>query len=223
MEFGKAFSFAFEDKDWLMKLGIAALILLIPLLGQIIVLGWALEITRRVIDNDPQPLPDWSDFGGHTLRGILVWVISFVYSLPIILVSACSSSLPAIFQEGGDDTIASVLTIITICLSCLIFLYSVFLGFVLPAALGTFAKTGQLGSAFRFGEVFGLVRAAPAAYLITLLGGIAASFVAMLGIIACFIGVIFTMAYASTITMHLYGQAYNVAVAQRDLQMGEVY
>jgi hypothetical protein len=48
MEFGRAFSYAFEDSEWIKKVGIAALVFLIPLLGLIILMGWSLEIIRRV-------------------------------------------------------------------------------------------------------------------------------------------------------------------------------
>jgi len=223
VEFGKAFSYPFEDQEWLQKLGIAALIMLIPILGQWIVAGWGLEITRRVIQRDPQPLPDWSDFGGHLVRGLKVLVVSLVYALPIILISACQQGFTIALQNNNDDAAVMAMTVITVCLSCFSLIYGLFLGLVMPAALGKFAATGEMGAAFRFGEVFGLVRAAPAAYLIALLGGIISAFVAMLGLIVCIIGVIFTAAYAYTINSHLYGQAYNEAMATGDAAAVQAY
>ena len=78
MDFGKAFSFVFEDEDWIKKIGIGALLSL-TVIGLIPVLGWALEITKRVINKDAEVLPDWSDFGGYITRGFLTFVIVFVY------------------------------------------------------------------------------------------------------------------------------------------------
>ena len=104
-----------------------------------------------------------------------------------------------------------------------VFLFSLALGFVLPAALGQFAATGQMGAAFRFSEVFALVRAAPMAFLLTLLGSVLASIVASLGIILCIIGVIFTSAWAATVTGHLYGQAYKTASASRGMPASPAY
>jgi uncharacterized membrane protein len=40
MDFGRAFSFVFEDPDWLKKVAIAGLVMLIPVIGQLVVLGW---------------------------------------------------------------------------------------------------------------------------------------------------------------------------------------
>jgi len=222
MEFGKAFSFAFEDKDWIKKLGIGALLMIIPFIGWLVVAGWGIEITKRVIQRDPQPLPDWSDFGGYLVKGLQVFVIGLVYSLPIILVNICQQGVTLFGQQGDtmDETILMAFTVFAVCFGCVSFIYSIFLGFILPAALGNFAATGQMGAGFRFGEVFGLVRAAPVAYLLALLGGFVASLIASLGVILCVIGILFTAVYAYTINAHLYGQAYNEGMAARGLKPG---
>jgi hypothetical protein len=222
MDFGKAFTYVFDDKDWLKKIGIAGVIGLISIVLTVIIVGiagffllggWMIELTRRVIQHDPEPLPDWNDFGGYFMKGLQVFVIGLVYSLPMILISICGS-LPSIFmQNGNDNTAAGILSAISICISCISIIYSLLLMVVLPAALAKFAESGQMGSAFRFGEVIGLVRAAPAAYVMVLLGGIIASFISGLGVIACGIGLVFTIPYAMAINAHLYGQAYDVATA----------
>lgn len=214
MEFGRAFSYITEDTDWLKKVGIAALVSLIPLIGQITVLGWAMEITRRVINNDPEPLPGWDDFGGHLTKGFQAFVISFAYLLPVIIISGCSNILvPFMDQSSDSQALVAVLGIVTACLGCLMLIYSLAIGIILPAALGNFAAKGELGAGFRFAEIFGLVRAAIGPYLLVLVGALVAGFVASLGVILCVIGVVFTQAFAMAITAHLYGQAYNAAKA----------
>jgi len=82
------------------------------------------------------------------------------------------------------------------------------MAFAMPAAMGNYAARGNLGAAFRFKEVFGLLRSAPGAYLLTLLGIMVAGFVAGLGTIACVIGMFATLVYSQAIMGHLYGQAY---------------
>ena len=39
MDFGKAFTYVFDDADWIKKVGIAAVLMLIPFVGQVIVAG----------------------------------------------------------------------------------------------------------------------------------------------------------------------------------------
>lgn len=226
MEFGKAFTYPFEDQEWLKKLGIAGGIAILSLVlsvvivgiaGFILLSGWMLEIVRRVINRDPVPLPDWNDFGAYFSKGLQAFVVGLVYSLPAILIGACVGLLPLALgidpttSSGSSDSMTTAYTVATLCLNCLSGLYSLFLGIVLPAALGRLAATGQVGSAFRFGEVFGLVRAAPVAYILVLVGGIVSSFISGLGVILCVIGLVITIPYGMAINGHLYGQAYNVA------------
>jgi hypothetical protein len=213
MEFGRAFSFITQDAKWLQKVGIAALVMLIPIVGGIVVFGWALEITRRVINNDPEPLPDWNDFGSLLSKGFQAFVVNFVYSLPIILISACSNVLVTLGTSGNSDsdTITYVLMAVSVCIGCFSLIYGILIGLLIPAAMGNLAASGQLSAGFRFGEVIGLVRAAPGAYAMVLLGAIVGGIVASFGVIACFIGIFFTAALAMAFNAHLWGQAYNVA------------
>ena len=218
MDFGKAFSYVFEDQDWIKKVGISALIMLIPIVGQIVVGGWALEITRRVIRRDPEPLPDWSEFGDFAIKGLKVMVIGIAYALPLILLSICGQ-VPYFFVDSMGSDAETFVMFLSICIGCFSMIYGIFLGFVLPAALGNFAATEELSAAFRFGEVFGLLRAAPMAYLMVLVGAFVAGLVAMLGMVACFIGLFVTIPYSYAVNAHLQGQAYNEAVAARGSQV----
>lgn len=211
MNIGKAFSYIFEDQEWLTKVGLAALITLIPLIGTLAVLGWMLEITRRVILNDAQPLPAWNDFGGYLSRGFMALVIAFVYALPLVVITGCMQAALVPLYDQSNDVMTMAVSAITLAFSCVSILYSIALGLVLPAAYARYADTGQLGEAFKFGYIFNLLRAAPSAYLLVLLGSILAGFAASLGMIACFIGILFTAALAMAVNGHLYGQAYNIA------------
>ncbi len=123
MDFGKAFSFVFEDEDWIKKIGVGALLSL-TVIGLIPVLGWALEITKRVIKKDDEILPDWSDFGGYITRGFLVFVVVFVYTLPITVLSGCGTGLTALSDSYGEEALTAIALVVTICFSCVTFLYS---------------------------------------------------------------------------------------------------
>jgi len=217
MQFGRAFSFAFEDQEWLKKIGIAALVSLIPLVGQVFLIGWGFEVTRRVIARDPHPLPDWSDFGGHLVRGLKVALVYLVYSLPVLVLAGClqvgmigATTLIA-GQDSNGDAASIAIIVVASALGCLMLIYSILMAFLLPAALGKLAATGNLGDAFRLGEVFALVRAAPGPYVLAILGSILAGIIGGLGSIACGIGAIVTAAYSGVVVGHLTGQAYLAA------------
>ncbi|MFC1996912.1 DUF4013 domain-containing protein [Chloroflexota bacterium] len=211
MEFGKSFTYVFEDDDWIMKILLAAVITFIPIVGPLAVAGWGVEITKRVIQKDTEPLPGWSDFVNYLIKGLVVMLIGFVYMLPVILVQICASGLLFAGSESGDNTLETVSNIVMVCFSCLTFIYAILMGFLIPAAIGNYASTGEVGAGFRFGEVFGLVKAAPVPYLLVVIGSFLAGLISFLGVIACFIGVFFTSVYASAIIAHLTGQAYHEA------------
>jgi hypothetical protein len=216
MDFGSAFTFVFQDTDWLKKVGIAAAVFLIPLVGPIVLLGWGLEITRRVINNEPQPLPDWSDFSGYLQKGLRGFVVSLAYLMPVILIAICGQLLNvgaiAGLSNADSDTAGMVITLIGTCTMCLVFVLAIVTGFILPAANGLLAVHDQVGAAFRFNEVLGLVRAAPGPYLMVVLGaGLANLLLAPLGALVCGIGILITSAFVTAVSGHLSGQAYKAA------------
>lgn len=208
MDIGKSFTFVFEDPNWAGKIIIGGLITLIPIVGWLFVIGYLVAIARNIIKGDPQPLPEWSDFGQIFVDGIYGFVIAFVYVLPIIIVSCVFwAPLSLISPDSGDGSF--LFTLLSCCFSAFVFIYAVIVGwFFIPAALGRYAETSDLASALRFGEVLDVSRADPVAFLIALLIAWVASFLASFGLILCCVGVIFTAFYAQCVTGHIYGQAY---------------
>ncbi len=215
MDFGAAFSFAFQDQDWLKKLGIAALLLLIPVVGWLFVTGWTIEIIRRVIRHDSVLLPEWNDFGKYFMDGLLMAIAGFIYTLPANLVNGIAQGANAYMQGNGDTSgdMATVIMVVVGCAGCIAFIYSILVGLILPAVYANYAVKGGFGAAFQFGEIFALFKAAPGAFVIAFLGSIVAAIIGTLGVIVCIIGIVATMAYACTIGSHLTGQAYNQAQA----------
>ena len=80
MDIGKAFTFVFEDEDWIVKVLIGAVLALTGI-GFIPIIGYGMEVARRVVRGDPQPLPAWDDWGTKIVEGLLSSVITFVWSL----------------------------------------------------------------------------------------------------------------------------------------------
>jgi hypothetical protein len=211
MDFARAFSYVFQDPDWIKKLAVIALVTLIPVVGWFVLLGWSLEVTRHVIQRDPTPLPNvrFGEQLGHGFRGFLVGLVYAIpvilLQLPIILATSLSGNLDA-------DVAGTLVAVVSVCCGGLIFIYAICLAVILPAAYANFVAQNRVGAGLKLGEIFGLLRAAPGAYLFVLLGSILAGFVASLGTILCVVGVLLTAAYAQAVMGHLYGQAYLEAV-----------
>lgn len=219
MEYGRAFAFPTQNIDWVKKWAIAGAISLIPIVGQLVMAGYSVEITRRVINNEPTTLPDWSDFGAFLRKGFGVLVIGLVYFLPIVLLGLCLGvplGVASALQSGASDTewLGQLGGFLGACLGCLGALYGLVAGMLLQVALGRYAATDQIGAALRVAEVFALVRAKPGVFLIVMVvSALAQSVLTSLAVIACVIGAAWGGAYAALATAHLTGQAYRYVSA----------
>lgn len=205
MDFSLSFSFPFQDEGWVKKIVLTAVISLIPIIGQLALIGWLVELTRRVIRGDAEPLPDWADFGGILVLGLKMFAIGFVYAIPLMFMTIPMAIFDALVDS---DSAVALYTIVTLCFSCFALIYGLALAFFIPAAVGELAATDNLGAAINPTNIIAHVRAAPSAYLLAFLGTIVAGFLSGFGVILCFVGVILTAVYASAIQGHLYGQAY---------------
>ena len=106
----------------------------------------------------------------------------------------------------------SVKGILFVVLGCFAAVYGIVLAVVTPAAITQYAVTGQLPAAFRFSEVIAYIRNNASNYIVAILLGIVAGFVAQFGIIACVIGLFVTAPWASFVQYHLYGEVYRHSV-----------
>ncbi|MGQ9490756.1 MAG: DUF4013 domain-containing protein [Anaerolineae bacterium] len=221
MDFGKAFTFMFEDPDWLRKLGIGTLVglasivfmpLLIGLIPLIILVGYALDTLRNVMDGRERPLPEWEDWGGFLLRGFRLSAAFFVWALPAILV-AIPLFLGSVLADQGRG-MEAIGVVLIVCSSCLLILWGLFLALISPAIYARVARLENFSAAFEFGKIWAFTRDnignVIIAILLTWVAGLIASLIAGLGLIALLIGVIVTIPFASLwqslVQAHLYGQ-----------------
>lgn len=220
MEYGKAFAFMTDDQEWIKKFLLAAVMVFIPVLGGFLLLGYSLEITRRVIKSESPALPEWSDFGDFLKKGFSAFIVVFVYTLPTALLSACAQApqVAMLVSDSSDGTFQMIGAGVAVCFACLTLLVGLVTGLLTPIALGRVADTGQIGSAFRFDEMFKLLRTKPGIYLIVMvIVSLATLILAPIGILACFVGLFPVIAYINLVAAHLYGQAYRVCKAESGL------
>lgn len=223
MNYGRAFSYVTEDPEWFKKVGIGMLIMLIPLIGQLAVFGWSMEMMRRIIHDEPEMLPDWDDFGKYLGNGFKELVVGLVYALPILVVYGCS--LATIFSltyaagsAGSDSSMGQALGgaagLGFICMYCGIFLFAAITALLMPPATGILAATGEIGAALRVKNVIALLRGAIGPYILSLLMiALVAPIASSLGFIACGLGTLFALTYIRLVIAHLFGQAYKIAKA----------
>ena len=205
MDIGKAFTFPFDDEDWVKKLIIGAVLLIIPIVN-FITFGYMIRTLRNVAEGRAKPLPEWDQWGDDFMKGLLVVVAGFIYSLPIVLVNIITAILGAIAGSTDSSGAQGVVALCTTVLSCLSALWGLAVAIVIPAAVVKYAQEGEFGSFFKFSELFQWIRDNLRNYVIALLVIIVARIVASFGVIACGIGVLFTMFWATVTMGHILGQ-----------------
>src|SRR3990172_4870815 len=106
MEYGTAFTYPQQDADWLKKWLIMAFVPLIPVVGGFLVLGYMVEIMRRVIKGETPVLPEWTDFGEYLKKGFMGFVVALVYAFPVIppAICLCAVQFGTAWAAGTADT-----------------------------------------------------------------------------------------------------------------------
>jgi hypothetical protein len=194
---GDAFVWPVRDPEWLSKVLIMGLILLIPIVGAMNGLGWMLATLDRLRAGEEKLPP--ANFE-HLGRGFQLFVVFLAYYVGLALIAALLY-VPAIvlLAEQGRDSSSTPLVLIGLGLlllgSSFVTLASLALTFATPSIVLAFDRGGIAGGV-RIDQVG---RRATASLINTLIAGlmlIAAGVVGQLGTILCLVGVVFTSAYA---------------------------
>ncbi|HEX8992102.1 MAG TPA: DUF4013 domain-containing protein [Anaerolineales bacterium] len=228
MQIEKAFRYQFEDAQWITKLGLGALISLVPILN-LMVVGYMVGIIRNMATHADQPLPDWDDLGDKFRDGLILAAAGLVYLAPILILVCLPlgvlAASGAISQSSGlhqlSQTLGAVGAVALACVTVVVALYSLVLSIIRPLIMVIFSHDGTFASCFRFREITHILDLRTGPFLATWLAAILASLVIglivgslnlVLGWIPCLgliVGVILalgTAVYLMTVDAHLFGQ-----------------
>lgn len=136
----EALQYPFADKQWKNKLGIATLLMVIPVVGWLALLGYGIRITRRVA-NDDRRLPDWQDFGRDANTGIMVAFGGSVYAAPVVVFLCMIIFLSGL---GGDE----VTLILSCCLGSMLLVYGIVITPLSQAAVAQYAHHNDVTEFF---------------------------------------------------------------------------
>ncbi len=204
MDIGRAFTFVFDDEDWIKKILIGGIVTLIPIVN-FIAFGYGVRLLRNVSRGEAKPLPEWDDWGGDFVRGALIFVAVLVYMLPLIVLSIFGAIVTAIAADAFGD-VGGVAGLCLFGINCLSVIWGILVALWMPAAIIRYAREEQFGAFFQFSEIWALISNNLGTYGMAILVSIIAGIVGGLGTIACGIGVIFTTFYGNMVSMHAYGQ-----------------
>ena len=204
MDIGKSFSYVLDDKDWVKKVAIGGVVNVVPILN-LVAAGYGLRVLKNVAEERAEPLPEWDDWGGDFVKGLLVMLGSMIYALPAILVSVIGGIITAIAADRSGQA-SGVAQVLILGINCLTGIWGLLVGLWMPAAMVNFVAKGQFSAMFEVQRIWDLISQNIGNYLTAIVVAIIASIAGGFGTIACVIGVIFTMFYATLVSMHALGQ-----------------
>ncbi len=213
LDIGRAFVFGFEDPDWIGKLLIGALIVLVSiafapfLIGIIPGLmlgGYMIAIARNVISGEELPLPNWENFGQLLSDGFRVFLASFVWSLPLLL--SLLPLLVALIVTGNNEISPFVLVIMLTCgLSSVV--YGLFFWLIMPIIYVQVVLDDTLGSGLNVAQMWAFLRTYPAeVFIVAIILTVADVLAALVGTLLCLVGLLVTSVWYLWVAGHLVGQ-----------------
>ncbi len=219
MRFGYALTFPVHDDHWFRKILLPACWLLVPVLGIVSVLGWACEVCRRAAGGQSEELPALN-FRRNVSDGIRICGILLIYCLPLLVAAVAGGWFVSPLFLSEKDAAAAGVDLLLCAVECVLLLVAMADGLLISAGIGRYAAGEKFSSALRPGGSLRLIRSAPGAYLLTLLGFFPLTLLALSGSILCLIGSFFTGAYAAASAFHLIGQAYVLARSRPEAPVG---
>lgn len=209
MDYGKAISYVFEDKDWVTKILLGGVIFAVPILN-FAAFGYALEVLRNVSLGKEKPLPDWDDIGDKFVKGFLFFVSLIIYGLPLIIIAFIFITIAILlgiaFGSNSSDIAGGLIAGIS-CLGYIFYLaYGLFIALILPEIAINFSKNYKIKDAIDIKNAWHNTKENIGTIIIILLISYAINAVAGFGIIFFVIGVFFTSFLAYLMVFHLYGQ-----------------
>jgi hypothetical protein len=214
MDWGKSFTYVFDDKDWVVKLLIGGILSMIPVVN-LVVLGYVLRALKNVAEGAEHPLPAWDDFGDYFVKGLVSVLGAMVWALPIFILGAMAAVLSALtgYDSAEPTRVAAPYVLCMWSMSCVSGIYGLFLGFVLPAAFAQYAVRGDFGAFFRFGDIGKFIKANLGNYIVAIILAAVAQCISSFGVMLCIIGAVFTQFWALLVGSHLLGQVFRSSAA----------
>jgi len=210
LDFGKPFTFVFEDPDWLKKILIGGLFYLASfiLIGLFFLLGYCAKLARNVAAGVARPLPEWDNLGDYFVEGLKLAVIAIIYAIPFVLIFMIPLIGAGIAESvgGSDDFAAAIFG----GFGCLMVPVILILVFWIPVALLFAAVSGRFEEGFNFSAIFGFIKNNFVNYLLAILINLVGNFISQFGVILLCIGVLFTAFWSMLVSTYAFADAYRL-------------
>jgi hypothetical protein len=209
----------FDDPEWKSNVLIGLVFLLIPIVGPIALSGWMCEVHQRLVRRHPRPVPkiDFGDFAEYIKRGLNVFLVQLVISLPLtfIFMGVVMAGIIAAgaAAAGTNEPLVGIAVSVGVGLVGLVFLLLIN---VLGNAATTRAElTENFSEALSVGKLMGYAKETFGMVLVkTITFGFVSTGIVLLGLMLCYFGLYPAMVVIQIAAMHLRHQIYDAYLAR---------
>lgn len=224
MDIGRALTFFTEDERWIEKTAIGTGVLLLSTLlsfvlvgivGFLIVMGYSVRLLQNVRDGVNPVLPEWDRWGDDLSRGFKLFVVQFIWALPIILIIVPITLVSVLVGNSGGGDAEGFAVLLALCATCVSFIVAIFYMLIQPAITIFFAENEEISAGLQIGRIWDWTRSHIGEVMIVTIVYIVGSMIigtvgSIAGVILCGIGLVVTLPLAQLVIyylqFHLYGQ-----------------
>lgn len=218
IEYMRMYNYVFENPSWLTTVLLSALCLIIPVIGPLVLLGFQYEVVISLLATQGLQYPafDFNRFGDYLMRGVWPFLVQLVASVVIVPLVFILFGIPlfillalgaAMGEENGSIVLGIGMPLLMIVLIPLSALPAVLLiPFMLRAGL-----TQDFAEGFNWNWAVDFLKTTWRELFLAMLflivtGGV----LAMLGMLACYIGMFVAMPVVFLAQAHLLYQVYGL-------------
>ncbi len=148
MDYASAFKKPFTDVK---KLIIGILLSILPIIN-LFATGFMLNAAKNEMKKKKM-LPEWAEWGQLFVKGLLAFVIGFIYAIPVMLIGALLA-WPTIKGAISGMQVTNVALGGLGAGMVVVAVLGLLLAYIVPSAILHYISSGRFGDAFKLGSVF---------------------------------------------------------------------
>lgn len=166
MDITRAFTFTFDDDEWVGKIVLIVLwsfiaaVPLVGLVGMAALAGYVIELLQNMRQGSSRPLPQWDNLGDKIGNGFNVLIASIVYNIPNFLLACGFAFLAPSFgvsPDGNPTASGGAALAITCCLSLIVLGYNLVIWPLLALGGIRYSQTGQITAFFQISDLWSIL------------------------------------------------------------------
>jgi len=215
MRYFGAYRFLFESPKWVNHLLIGAVCQFIPIVGQLVLMGYVYSVIEAKHRHGQDQFPDFdfNQLGAYLVRGVWPFLVSLVAALPVILLTGAGILvfvLSGVAADRADDPPILMIAIMMVGIPVFVLLILGLQAVLLPMTLRA-GLSQDFGSAFSMTFIRDFVGRVWKELLLSMLFLIiSAPFVVLAGLLMLFVGVYAAAVVLVFAKIHLQYQLYEL-------------